>query len=83
MREAIHAHIQASVSAHSDVALKPGNNERHAGEGTYPQVQREALLDFSLEAVRLDQAVAVGGLAALDAARVHHSIPIKPAQYKS
>ena len=49
---------------------------------TYPQIQWEALLDLSLEAVRLDQAVAVRRLAALDAARMDHPIPIKPAQYE-
>ena len=45
----------------------------------YPEVQRETLLELTLQAVRLHQVIAVGCLAALDSARMHHPIPIKPA----
>lgn len=47
--------------------------------GMYPEVQREALLELALQAVRLHQVIAVGRLAALDSACMHHPIPVKPA----
>ncbi len=45
---------------------------------TYPLVDREAKLALALEPIGLHQPVAVGRLAILDAACMHHSIPIKP-----
>lgn len=45
----------------------------------YPEVQREALLELALQAVRLHQVIAVGRLAALDSACMDHPIPVKPA----
>ena len=51
-----------------------------SGRVTHPEVQRKALFDFPLQTVRLDEPIAVRCLAALDAARMHHAIAVKPAR---
>lgn len=58
----------------------PAVISRHAchAAGTHPLVHRETQLALALEPVCLHQPVAVGHLAVLNPACMHHAVPIKP-----